>query len=212
MRRLASLFVGAVVALGASSAGALGFSCITGNQQEDCTIGEAQLQVELTSGPAGNQVSFKFTNTGADAASITDVYFDDGAFLDAIASILDGTGVDFEGGASPSKLPGAKDANPNFVADFSADSEPAVEANGVNPGEELTVIFDLDGGVTFQNVVDAIANGSLRVGVHVQGFASEGSESFVTSNNVPEPEVALMFGVGLLGLALWNRHYERRAR
>jgi hypothetical protein len=201
MRRVTGFFAAIPLVLAAGSAGALtlGFDCVSGNVAGDCTIGEAQLAVEINAGPGVDQVSFRFTNSGLAASSITDVYFDDGTLLD-IASIVSGAGVAFAEGASPGNLPAGNTASPPFVATFSADSNNPVSSNGVNPGEELTIVFDLQGGLTLADVEAAIADGSLRVGIHVQSFATGGSEAFV---NVPEPGVALLLA-GLLGLALWG--------
>jgi hypothetical protein len=206
MHRLAfaGLLATAALFLGSGSAAALtlGFDCLSNNIAVNCDIGEAQLSVEITAGPGANQVSFTFTNSGPEDSSIADVYFDDGTLL-GIASILDGTGVDFAEGASPGNPPAANDANPVFVASFAADSNPPVQPNGVNPGEMLTIVFDLQGGLTLADTEAAIGDGSLRIGIHVQGFEEEdGSESFV---NVPEPGLALLLGAPLLALARSRR-------
>jgi hypothetical protein len=173
----------------------LGFGCISGNDPIDCGIGEAQLEVEVTA-LGLTQVSFEFSNSGPAASSITDVYFDDGTLL-GIAYITNGAGVDFSQGASPGNLPAGNNADPDFeaTAGFTADSNPPTQPSGVNPGETLTIVFDLEGGGDFQDVLDELESGALRIGIHVQGYSSEGSESFV---NVPEPSVALLIGTALL--------------
>ena len=176
----------------------LSFDCITGNVAGDCTIGEAQLSVEVTDAGLGLAL-FTFYNSGANASSIADVYFDDGTLL-GIASIDNSDpGVDFATGASPPNLPGANNASPPFVAGFSADSNPPVQPSGVNPGESLGITFDLQSGGTFADVLAELANGELRIGIHVQGYATGGSESFV-NNPVPVPAAVWLFGPGLLGL------------
>jgi hypothetical protein len=81
-------------------------------------------------------------------------------------------------------------------------SDSPVEPNGVNPGESLGILFDILGGNSFANVIDDINSGALRIGIHVQGFASGGSESFV---NVPEPATLVLLGVGLIVLAWFGR-------
>ena len=70
-------------------------------------------------------------------------------------------------------------------AGFLADSDPPAQPNGVNPGEFLTIIFNLINGQTFADVINELDTADeLRIGIHVQGFANGGSESFV---NVPAP-------------------------
>lgn len=180
-----------------------GFNCITNNSTTDCGIAEAQLTVDVTDA-GGGQVSFRFENAGPLASSITDVYFDDGSLL-GIATITDGPGVDFEQGASPGNLPGGGSASPPFVttAGFSADSEPPTQPNGVNPGEFLVVTFNLQGSQDFNDVLDELDSGALRIGIHVQGFAGGGSESLVNNGtNVPEPSATMLLGLSLVGVAL----------
>jgi hypothetical protein len=162
----------------------------------DGVIGEAQLFVEVVEFGT-NQVLFTFTNTGPKPCSITDVYFDDGALLD-IASIDNSCGgVSFSQGASPSNLPGGHTLSPPFVASYSADSDPPVQHNGVNPQEWLGIAFDLREGKSFGNVTSGLGSGELRIGIHVQGFESGGSESFVNNGMVPEPSTFAIIGLGL---------------
>lgn len=204
---IAGLLPCAALLLGAGPAAALtlGFDCVSNNLAGDCASGEAQLEVTIIGGPGANQVSFTFTNSGPDDSSITDVYFDDGTLL-GLASIVDGTGVDFESGASPRNLPAGNAAAPAFEASFAADSEPPVQPNGVNPGEELTVIFDLLAGMTLADTEAALADGSLRIGIHVQGFEGGGSESFVNDGEVvPEPDLGLLLVAPLVALVLRRR-------
>ncbi len=175
-----------------------GFGCISNNLAVDCAIGEAQLSVEVID-VGGAQVEFKFTNVGADASSATDVYFDDGSLL-AINSVINGVGVDFSAPASPSNLPGGGGVSPPFVTSlgFGVDSLPPTEPNGINPGETLSIIFDLIGGQMYADVLTELESGALRIGLHVQGYGTTGSESFV---NIPEPGTGLLMGLGLALLA-----------
>jgi hypothetical protein len=188
-----------------------GFVNITNNNSIDAAIGEAQLFVDVTD-PGPNQVLFTFLNIGPAASSITGIYFDDGTLL-GIASIQSGSGVSFSQGASPGNLPGANNASPAFVttAGFSADSNPPTQPNGVNPGESLGITFNLQGVQTFDDVLMDLGDGSLRIGVHVQGFAGGGSESFVNAPApVPEPGTFVLMATGLvslLGLHRWRQKH-----
>ena len=193
-----------------------GFDNITNNNPADAAIGEAQLSVDVTDQGSG-LVLFTFSNTGPEASSITDVYFNDASLFD-FASLIDADdnpngylsdpGVDFSPYASPGDLPGGNNASPPFVmapASPSFDSDPDVQANGVNPGEFLGILFE---DASFTDVIAAINSLDLRIGIHVQGFASGGSESFVNGNgisSVPEPAAMLLLGGGLICLAVVGR-------
>ena len=182
----------------------LGFYNISANILGDAAIGEAQLWVDVTD-PGNDQALFTFGNTGPEASSICDVFFDDGSLL-GIASI-DNTdsGVAFSQLANPGNLPSANSVTPEFetTAGFSADSNPAVEPNGVNPGESLGILFDLKTAQTFADVLAELSDGRLRIGIHVQGFESGGSESFV--NSVPDASIMLLLGPSLILLGLFSR-------
>ena len=193
------------------------FAAVTNNSIIDTQIGEAQLQV-LVKPYGSGQVSFTFINNGPAPSSITDVYFDDGGLV-RIAEIWDGGNVEFEKYADPANLPGGKYINFTAKTGLSADSNAPAQPNGVNPGETLTIIADLASNVDYDSIIDAIAlglanpgvdmEGGLRIGVHVQGFASGGSESFVNDiSAMPLPPV-ISGGAALMGLCATHR--RRRA-
>jgi len=174
------------------------FYCITNNNAADAGIGE-YLFVDVTD-PGGGQVLFTFRNDSPVPSSICGVYFDDGALL-GIASIDDSDpGVVFTQFAAPKDLPGGNNIDPPFntTVGFSADSDPPVQPNGVNPGESLGILFDLHADKTYADVLADLSSEALRIGIHVQGFDSGGSESFV---NVPAPGAWMLgsMGVGIFG-------------
>jgi hypothetical protein len=192
------------------------YGCITNTSATNCQTGQNQFKTRVSmynpsQGSNPNQVLFEFFNLGNLASSITDVYFQDTApkSLAGIARIFNSSGTSFSEGATPPNLPGG---NPvGFVANFSADSNsrrPGVKANGVdNVGESLGVLFNLKPGFSnpmFTAILADLKSGSLRVGIHAQGFSDGGSESFV-NKAVPEPLTILGTGAAIGMGALMKR-------
>lgn len=192
-----------LAAFGAAQAHAVSFNllCTTPESPGDCAIIETQLSLEVTD-PGGGQVQFVLANAGPDASSVARIYFDDdNGRLGTLASAV-GCGTSFSTrGPGPGDLPGGV----NFSADITLNAAAAPSKNGVNPGESLTILFDIASG-TFADIIDDMTDGdetsaSLRVGTHVISLASGGSEG-TQSVVIPEPGTLALLAVGCTGLAL----------
>lgn len=190
----------------AANAGAttVGFGCITENDSsgDSCAIAESQLSLDVTS--FSDQVLFTFSNTGASDSFIADIYFmyEDLDFL-GFDSILNQSGVSFSEGARPKHLP-AYHGLPSFSVD--ADNN-GTGKSGIDPGESLGILFDLDGAV-FGDVLNAMNTGDLVIGLHVQGIGhgNHFSESLINHPHhhmpaIPVPPAVWLFGSGLLAMA-----------
>lgn len=197
----------------ASAQTRLSFGGTTNNSDGNTSQGEQQLTVDVFNAGGGlrtaNQVAFTFMYSAFDSSAITDVYFDDGTLL-GLAQVINGPGVLFQQGATPGNLPGGNMASPPFeaTAGFTADSDPPIVANGVGNGEYLTLIFDLKDGKSFADVLNDLMTGALRIGLHVQGFADGGSESFINLplvTPVPLPSAVMLGLAGFGGLAARRR-------
>lgn len=194
------------------------FFNITTNNDEASTIG-SQFLVNV-SDPTVNQVLFEFYNNVGIASSICDVYFDDGSLLGISLPLTFSAGVAFSSPATPSNLPGGNNAVPPFVTTngFSADSDsPGITANGINnAGEWLGILFNLQTGKSYTDVINELNNGSLRIGIHVQAIGiAGGSDSFIHDYSghpepIPEPGTFLLLGTGLLGLAAFRYRRSKK--
>ena len=98
----------------------------------------------------------------------------------------------------------------NFIADLEARADMGGSGKqGVDAGETAAFLFDGD----FNEVLAALNEGSLRIGLHVQGIEpTDGSDSYVNTPPAPvhEPAAMLLLGTGLIGLAGYGRRKTKR--
>ncbi|HEY0563285.1 MAG TPA: hypothetical protein VGD04_08155 [Methylophilus sp.] len=198
---LKKLLVGAVAVpmlFAALSASAVTYS-FTGVNANEVDV-SAQLQLDVTQ--VGSNVDFKISNlAGGVDVFIGHIYFD---FLgENLFADLDQTGqggvVAFTGDADSSQ--NFPEGNLiSFTTDADADRNGGA-SNGINIGEYLILSAVLDPNADINAL---LSDGGLRIGLHLQGYANEGSDSYVNGPSpVPLPAAAWLFasGLGFFGVA-----------
>lgn len=208
---------------GVAPAGAVSvsFTNITNNGAPDAA---AQLLLDVTDGGTGALFDFGVAAGPNSDANIHEIYFDDGALFSPPPQIVTEVGADFDAGsANPGELPGANNANPDFVtsSELLADIAQGGASNGLTIGDDLVLRLVYLAGIDFSDVLAALADASLRVGLHVHSLDCTGtttscsdSDAFVSNpppsgppTVIPLPATLPLFlaalgGFGLLG---WRR-------
>lgn len=177
-----------VLAAAPAQAVMIPFGCITNNNLGDCAIGESQLSGDLT----GDILTI--TMTGTDAAVVEQVFIEGAGVTGIVFVASGGVGdVAFGTGQAGGDLPGGNQPSVNFVEAFNISANDPAPRWGIgwhpqDPTSGQSGMFQLGGILS-----------DLRVGVHVIGYASQGSESFV-GVPIPEPGTLLLIGSGLVGI------------
>ena len=204
--------IGAVAVANAAT-----FERITSNAPEDIA---SQLQFSVAVNLVGERACFRIANeTEETTGQISEIYFDDtsSALLVSIGDFDFGTGENIvyftDEHVTPENLPGGNTVG--FEATLRAG---AVNGNGgsnrIGPEEYLGICVNLVAGKGLDDVLAALENGTLRIGLHVQSIGEDGedgddglSDSFVSGPPPPEPPqvpdasaTAMLLGLALLGL------------
>jgi hypothetical protein len=188
---LAVAGVAALSAISAAPASAFSFGNIAGGD----TPGDAyQNSFTFDVVDEGLSVLFKITNSGNAAAPsmfISEVLFDDNGYLSAPSVNIGNVGqVLFTGGVSNDQLP---QGGNNFSTDYGFSRVPgAGNANGIQAPETLGVRFTAN----YTNVLAALTDGTLKIGLHVQALPNGASDSYISSNTQDTPEPLTMLAAG----------------
>jgi hypothetical protein len=227
----------AVLTLGVpqASAAIYGFTCISPGSG-NCAVGTGgQLTVDVTATTIGstNAVSFLFRNAGPVDSVITNIYWDDRQGATNTANQYFNYGTNAVGGglsqgvsyvstlSSGGTLPRGSNLSPAFSSDVFAQPNPSPTQNGVQEGvgsgaDQLEVRIALLNSRTFNDVLNGIGNGTLRLGLHLQGLNCSdltpcvSSDAYVIQGSpVPEPSAYAVLGLGL-SVAFWSHRRKLR--
>jgi len=159
---------------------------------------ELKLFVEVSRGTEDYLIDFTFHNQSRMDSSIAGIYFDS-ALPMALVEITAGPGTSFSRFAVPKNLPAGRDVKPAFLtnAGLSFDSDPAVPHNGIKPGQWLTIGLAVADDGTFEDVIDSLNRGTVRIGTHIIALPDNSSESAI---NVPEPLTFSLIAIGAVVL------------
>jgi len=184
---LATLAVVSIPLLQQVNAASFGFAGLNANEVNVA----GQLQLEVTDPGTGVVFTIKnLNNTGSTNVFIGDIFLDTGGsnLLGSVDSLIEMIGVDYEARGGNGGLPEGNNALPAFVSNTNLDQSPNGGAsNAINRGEELGIRFTLVSGVVFSEVLNALNVGTIRVGLHLQGYASGGSDSYVNIGRLLPP-------------------------
>ncbi len=173
-----------------------GFAVTFTNKTSTTTDVASQLKLTIED-RGGSDVRFVFRNVGTIVSFIGEIYFQDGALISPATAAFNftgsGTGVLFQTShVSPTNPPGIN----NFTTSvgLSADSQGGSgidNASANSTAEFLYFNFTLSGGQTYANVINSLVTassnwnvhqpGGLRVALHVKGFGSGGSDSYLST-------------------------------
>jgi len=196
---LAVVGVAALSAVSAAPASAFSFSNIAGGDSP----GDAYANNFGFNVRAVNQTRlvvfdiFNLGNSEAPSMFISKVFFDDNNnHLSGPSVNFSNIGqVGFSGGASNDQLP---QGGNNFTTDYAFSRVPGVGNEfGIQAGEQLGLSFVAN----YNNVIAALNDGTLKIGLHVQALPNGASDSYLSSSgntqDTPEPLTMLAAGAAV---------------
>ena len=185
MKRLLS-FVAAIALLPAIvHADIYGFSQIGGGRAVNI-VGDDALMVDVIDMGPG-QVEFKFTNNMGETSAISNIMFQDDMLLGYAQ--IDNKNTDLVQYSRAPELPGSDSLTDplSVTPGLSFDSKGDL-FSGINPGQSASIKFDLLRGSTFDDVINDLNSGALRIGIFVNGLENGiGSYLNTQEGGVPEP-------------------------
>lgn len=194
----------------------LPFRGATGTGEETTGAGEEQLTVDIIELSDArrrgefnsNFAEFDFVNSGPQAFQVVGIFFQDDDLLGQAFSTGASAGVAFNEAQSIPTFPGGGQFEFEPTRFFQAVPVITREGLGIGAGQHWAVGFELLFGQNFNDVIQALIDGTLRMGL-IAEFEDGTIESFLSDASgltaVPLPHGAGLAAIGLLTLAARRR-------
>ncbi len=170
--------------------------------ENDDAAPTAGLDIWIEAIDMGSTLGLIWHNDSSIAATVTDIYLEGSDFaeaaLDAATIHNTATVIYSEGSAPPNPAGSIASFGGLWKGNvFSADPDtPQPMLKAINPGESLTISFDIGAGFSADEVIAALQAGDFRAAAHVQGLDPNDNSLWVVT---PAPGTAALLGAaGLL--------------
>ena len=193
---LAVAGVAAVSAVSAAPASAFSFGNIAGGDTPGDSYANSFTYTVVNQGSAVRFDIFNSGNAAAPNMFISKVFFDDNGYLSAPSLYGTNIGqVSFSGGPSNDQLP---QGGNSFTTDYAFSRNPGGNGGAIQGGESFPVSFRGN----YNNVIAALSDGTLKIGLHVQGLPNGQSDSYISTSSgntqdTPEPLTMLAAGAAV---------------
>jgi hypothetical protein len=169
------------------------FGQVTGGDLDLCPDA---FKMDVTDVLGEDQALFTFTNNCDSDGVLGRIFFmkNDLMTFNSIDDQSDGVAFSQPNGKN-AMLPGGHPLGFTPHNTFSINAKSPRPHNGLHYEEYVSILFDLTGENSFDDIITEIDGQSLGVGIHTQALPGGGSASFVT---IPEPMTLSLLGIGTL--------------
>jgi hypothetical protein len=174
------------------------FGQVTGDDLDLCPEAFTMEVADVLGEDQAPQALFTFTNNCDSDGVLGRIFFmkNDLMTFNGIDDQSDGVAFSQPNGKN-AMLPGGHPLGFTPHNTFSINAAPPRPHNGLHFEEYVSILFDLTGETSFDDIIEEIDVQSLGVGIHTQALPGGGSASF-TATAIPEPLTLSLLGLGTL--------------